>query len=437
MIWNIFEYLATFVEYAIYADFMVRFLTPKKKENNIFCYLVIFIINIALTLMFNHFMNYEGVFGIVRISINFVISLFLLKGTVFEKLFVSFILDISALMISFLSLETLGILTDRTVEEMIEFRGLIRLLNLFITKALLFTVTRLLLRIKGNKRYCFSLSEWITIGIIFVLTMFIGLGIFRVDLDAGISSETPMSICIGIGLISINILVYILMKRISEKNIENTDLVIDKMQNELYRLEFENSEKQYIEINKIRHDMKNHLQCIAAFISEKEYSKANDYIENILKSKLIFGYNQINTGNRVVDIISNIKLMQCQNENILTNVQAGKFETTIEAVDLCSLLGNVFDNAIEACRNVKSDKVIYFNIAQKKEYINIVIKNSICKSVLQNNSDLNTTKLQKDIHGYGLKSVRDIVHKHNGMMDLYEENDLFVADIWLPCQNIE
>ena len=146
-------------------------------------------------------------------------------------------------MISFLSLETLGILTDRTVEEMIEFRGLIRLLNLFITKALLFTVTRLLLRIKGNKRYCFSLSEWITIGIIFVLTMFIGLGIFRVDLDAGISSETPMSICIGIGLISINILVYILMKRISEKNIKNTDLVIEKMQNELYRLEFENSEK--------------------------------------------------------------------------------------------------------------------------------------------------------------------------------------------------
>ena len=57
MIWNIFEYAATFVEYMIYADFMLKFLKPKKKQMALLCYLLILGINTALTLTFNHFIS--------------------------------------------------------------------------------------------------------------------------------------------------------------------------------------------------------------------------------------------------------------------------------------------------------------------------------------------------------------------------------------------
>lgn len=434
MVWSIFEYIATFVEYAIYADFMVRFLNPKKKERSLLCFLLIFAVNSAITLIFNHFMSYEGILSVLRICANFGIAFLLLDGTTFEKLFAALILDISAMMISFLSLGTLGLLTGRTVEEMIEIRGLIRLLVLFITKALLFMVTRLLLRVKGDKRYYFSASEWITIGVIFILTMLIGLNIFQIDMDTGISSETPMSIIIGVELIMVNVLVYFLMKRISEKNAEKTNLIIDKMQDELHRTQYEEFERRFKEINQISHDMKNHLQCIETLISEKEYGRAEEYIEDMLDNKLNFKYDSVNTGNRVVDIVSNTKLMQCRNEDISVIVCSSKFETDIKDVDMCSLLGNIFDNAIEACRKVEKNREIYFEITQQKKYIHIILKNSIKKSVLESNPVLKTTKVQKKIHGYGLKSVRYIVNKYNGMIEIYEKNGLFIMDIWIPSE---
>lgn len=437
MIWNIFEYAATFVEYMIYADFMLKFLKPKKKQMALLCYLLILGINTALTLTFNHFISYEGILGGLRIIINFLIALFLLKGSLFEKIFVPLSLDICALLISFMTLKSLGWILNETVVEMIQNRGLIRIIILFIAKALLFVVTRAMLKLKGVNRYSFSVTECTAISIIFVITMLIGLGIFHMDINVGISSETPLTIWIGIGLVVINILTYILMKRISEKNIEKTELIIDKMQNELYRTQFEESEKKYDEMNKIRHDMKNHLQCISSLLDDKEYEKAESYVADIIKNKLDFEFKQINTGNRVVDAISNAKLTQCKNENILTTVNAGSIETSIDDVDMCSLLGNIFDNAIEACRKVEKNKEIHFEINQKKGYINIIMKNSIQNSVIENNPKLQTTKKHKDIHGYGIKSVKGIVEKYNGMMELFEQDGFFIADIWVSCEDFE
>ncbi len=437
MIWNFFEYAATFVEYMIYADFMLKFLKPKKKQITLLCYLIILGINTALTLTFNHFISYEGILGGLRIFINFLLALFLLKGSLFEKIFVPLSLDICALLISFMTLKSLGWIFNETIEEMIENRGLIRILNLFITKALLFVITRAMLKLKGVNRYSFSFTECTAISIIFVITMLIGLGIFQMDIKAGISSETPMTIWIGIDLVAINVLTYFLMKRISEKNIEKTELIIDKMQNELYRTQYEEAEKKYDEMNKIRHDMKNHLQCISSLLDDKEYEKANSYIADMIKNKLNFEIKQINTGNRVVDAISNAKLTQCKSENILTIVNAGSIETSIDDIDMCSLLGNIFDNAIEACRKVDKNKEIHFEINQKKGYINIIMKNSVQDSVLKNNPELKTTKKHKDIHGYGIKSIKDIVKKYNGMMELFEQDGFFIADIWVSCKNFE
>ena len=257
------------------------------------------------------------------------------------------------------------------------------------------------------------------------------------DINVGISSETPMTIWIGIGLVAINVLTYILMKRISEKNIEKTELIIDKMQNELYRTQFEESEKKYDEMNKIHHDMKNHLQCISSLLDDKEYEKAENYIADMIKNKLNFEFKQINTGNRVVDAISNAKLTQCIDENILTTVDAGSIEASIDDVDMCSLLGNIFDNAIEACRKVEKNKEIHFEINQKKGYINIIMKNSVQNSVIENNPKFKTTKKHKDIHGYGIKIVKSIVEKYNGMMELFEQDGFFIADIWISCGDFE
>ncbi|MBQ8300349.1 MAG: hypothetical protein IJX57_00040, partial [Clostridia bacterium] len=104
MIWTAFEYIATLIEYVIYADFMIRFLDVKRVERRCSSYFIVVLFNTALTLTFNYYMNFEGLLCAIRILMNFILSLLLLKGTYFDKLFASISTDISALITSYLTL---------------------------------------------------------------------------------------------------------------------------------------------------------------------------------------------------------------------------------------------------------------------------------------------------------------------------------------------
>ena len=435
MIWQIIEYSATIIEYLIYADFMIRFLNPKRADNKTLDFFIILFTNTILTLTFNHYMNFEGILGVVRIIMNFTIAYILLKGTIFEKVFVSIILDITALLASYMSLNLIGLISGSSTEDLIETRGLIRILTIFIAKVVLFEVTRVILHIKGRTKFSFEFNETLVISFVFVITLIIGFGIFRENLNAGVPSDSPISLFIGIGLIAINVFTYILMKRISDKNLEREKLLLDKAQNEIYFAQLTEYEKQFNEMHKIRHDIKNHLQCIAALISESNDEKAMLYIDDIIENKLDFGYNHINTGNKVVDAVINMKLLQCKKDKIITVVHINKFDTYVEDTDMCALLSNIFDNAIEASRKESEHKEIQIEIMPKKGYVNIVIKNAISSSVLEKNPELKTTKSDTTIHGVGMRSINEIVKKYDGMLDFFEHNYFFISDIWLPLKN--
>ena len=151
----------------------------------------------------------------------------------------------------------------------------------------------------------------------------------------------------------------------------------------------------------------------------------------MIRNKLNFGYQSIRTGNRVVDIVANTKLLKCREEGIKTVVRIMSFPINISDTDICVLLGNLFDNAIEECMGIQCEREICFEFLNKKSYVNIKIKNSLKSSILRQNPELNTTKKDKNLHGIGLRSVRDVVNKYEGMIDFYEEGTYFIADVWL------
>lgn len=102
----------------------------------------------------------------------------------------------------------------------------------------------------------------------------------------------------------------------------------------------------------------------------------------------------------------------------------------IDETDLCVILANLLDNAIEAAskeekRNIRLSTNIVGN------YFRIVVQNQIARSVLKNNKNLGTTKKNQKIHGFGLQSVEDAVVRNDGMSNFSEENGWFVADIML------
>lgn len=432
MIWNVSEYAATIIEYLIYADFMIRFLSVKKKAQLIPCYIGIAFANIVVTLVLNQFMLFEGYLCFIRIGINFTTAILFLRGTTYEKIFASFSTDISVLLINFITLSILGSIFQKNMTELIAERGILRIFILFVTKFLFFLCTRFLINIKKNDRYQFHVIEWLSISAVFLGTLFVEIEVVLMALSYDIDMNSSFFITIGVSLILINVFLYFLIRKIGQKNQENAELLIDKIQLEFYRSQLSESQSQYKEMKKLRHDIKNHLQCLSALIYEKSYCKAQAYLTDILENKLDFGYANIKTSNQVVDAIVNTKLSVCNKKNIKTTVHASPFELNINDVDICIVLGNLFDNAIEACEKIDGERLIYFEILQKKSYVNITIRNTTKGNTIAENPNLKTTKRDKTLHGFGITAIKEIVEKYNGMVEIHEENANFYVNIWLP-----
>ena len=95
------------------------------------------------------------------------------------------------------------------------------------------------------------------------------------------------------------------------------------------------------------------------------------------------------------------------------------------------------DNAIEAVTKLdREEKLIEVTLSVVNGYQNIIVKNDVADSVISENEKLFTTKDNKRSHGFGLKSVRNLTEKYNGICEFYEEDGKFCVQIALPLDQI-
>ncbi len=116
-------------------------------------------------------------------------------------------------------------------------------------------------------------------------------------------------------------------------------------------------------------------------------------------------------------------------------------ETSLHGIneqDMCTILGNLLDNAIESCRQCDHEKYINLKILQNKEYILIVVKNStINKKLNYNGSALKTSKKDKESHGIGTQIINDIACKYNGNVQYEIIGNQFISSVMLECVKIK
>jgi sensor histidine kinase YesM len=143
------------------------------------------------------------------------------------------------------------------------------------------------------------------------------------------------------------------------------------------------------------------------------------------------------TGNTAVDNILNYKINTARNLGIEVNYHIERSEIKIPDVDISRVLGNLFDNAIEACENINlPQKNIEIKIYKRKVYRCIYISNPITESVKKNNPNLISTKKEKGKHSFGIKSIRSIVEKYEGFFNFYEENNRIFFEVLLAEINL-
>ncbi len=141
------------------------------------------------------------------------------------------------------------------------------------------------------------------------------------------------------------------------------------------------------------------------------------------------------TENQTLNIILNEKWLYCQKHSIrLSTIVDPNALNQLETIELYSLFGNLLDNAIEAVIKIKEKgkRTISLNVTHTKGVSSIDIRNYFTGEMKVRDDGPMTSKKDSFNHGYGTKSIRDIVEKHNGDYSSQIEKDIFIVKIVIP-----
>lgn len=202
-------------------------------------------------------------------------------------------------------------------------------------------------------------------------------------------------------------------------------------------------------VRQLKHDMKNHLMVLTAYLNGEEYDQAKAYTSELL-DKFTTMHSYIETGNVLLNHILNEKLSYAKSIGIAVKAEIENlaFER-MNRMDFSALLSNLLDNAIEALEREKNKEYECASASMEEQasanhlqlqvflvacrgYETICVKNQITESVLASNPDLCSVKEEKDQHGLGVGKIRSLAEEYGGMVDFYEEEGFFCAKVFIP-----
>lgn len=182
------------------------------------------------------------------------------------------------------------------------------------------------------------------------------------------------------------------------------------------------------ELRILRHDMKNHIMVLHEYIKNNDTEAAEKHLDGIEKTMKKIS-SVVYTTNPAIDAVLNIGGRKAYAEGVRYDVQLNlNEEVYIDSADICKLLNNAIDNAIEAATQC-DDGYIYAELSVSGEEMKIHIENSAKNKNRQ--SMFATSKADKKNHGFGMRSMKNVVKKYNGYMNYEIKENVFFLDATL------
>lgn len=208
---------------------------------------------------------------------------------------------------------------------------------------------------------------------------------------------------------------------------------LDAVQNILQNqyVQYRQSRESIDLINRKYHDLKHQIAVLRA---EPDAQKRADFLDGMERE--IRDYEAQNkTGNSVLDTVLTGKSLYCAKHGIeLTCVADGALLTFMSVMDICSVFGNLLDNAIECELRIpdKKKRLIHLAVFSKKDFLIIRCENYCPEPVNFRSGDPVTTKEDGNYHGYGVKSMRYTAQKYGGTMTIEAKDNWFSVNILIP-----
>lgn len=191
-------------------------------------------------------------------------------------------------------------------------------------------------------------------------------------------------------------------------------------------------EEEHGRMERLRHDMKNHLISLKGLWEHSQWDKMGSYLTQMMEAGDMKEGEEL-TGNKAVDALLYQKSRQAKAEGIIWESDVHlPADCPIDEFDLCVLIGNMLDNAIEACERLGEGEVKFIKMqsGMVKKCLLLEVKNSAGLK------DIGAVKFtQKEIsgeHGIGLLNIRETVNKYSGTMDMEIQKGVFLISILIP-----
>ncbi|MGL4913427.1 MAG: sensor histidine kinase [Romboutsia sp.] len=219
------------------------------------------------------------------------------------------------------------------------------------------------------------------------------------------------------------------------------NLSIYKHKNEILNMQYDlqvnnlnQLEECQSDIRRISHDIHNHKIIIYNLIQNKDYDEALMYLDKFGSG---FSNNtyEVFTNHKILNALFLKKKDVCTNYNVNFNIDINIPEKiNISDFDLCIIIGNLVDNALEACKRIDASDVKYIHIKSKIINNNFIfeIKNNFNGSINIDKEKILTSKKNKLNHGLGLTNVKSTISKYEGNCNLSFKDNEFTSLVMIP-----
>lgn len=226
------------------------------------------------------------------------------------------------------------------------------------------------------------------------------------------------SFVLQIACLSVFLLLVYLKTQNRKIQIENGEKEIFLQQKQKEEDYIRNVDRQYQRTRELWHDLKNHIGVLEILAKEHKYEELTDYLKSFQKdveSRMI----PLRTGSAAVDALLSDKIYHAKKKDIKVSIQLCDLsEITMDATDLCVVLGNLFDNAVEACEKLPESGYIELRLKKQENFYYLNLTNTALKPEKQGGAWHSGKKDYENGvgHGLGLRSVERIAHQYGGSM---------------------
>lgn len=359
-------------------------------------------------------------------------SMIVMRGGLWQSITIVLVLLVNTLLVN--------LATSLCVQILSWYRGAEQIINTTASKMAYVAFNRIvfiiIFYIWGRvlaKRRIIKKEEWLMLAVYFIADSVAAVALILWTYVRHFDGRDYIYVlAIEISIIVMTVVPLAIANSISYKNDYEKRNELANLKLQAQRADIIRMDKEYQDIRKIRHDMVKHLNIYMHLLNDGDYEglrqAIGEHIEDCGQNKYVYV-----AGNNLVNSVLNEKKVLCEHENIKMQVEVTASVDGERELDIAVMLSNLLDNAVEAQKKITQDKPrsIFLKIFSYENKYSILIKNTVAKSVLQNNPRFITDKANRYLHGIGMKSIEHTVDKNGGYIQRYEEDGMFCVHILL------